>query len=241
MPAAVVGLEVDSGVGKMLVEVVFRFLSWEKKYSKINFCSTTTILGIWQGVIDQRWLLMSLKCWSWYVFVSTIWVLGNFNNQWKHSSWRTFYLKRFRQACVCVCGRYKLHLALVKHNSFHKVFLFCLNLRFCRVVKTVSYLGQCVLCDGLKGLLDIDGFFRRSLKVRDVVLTVTPLLGAFCRNLKRGRKLEIQKTLTSTLCNHQIWWFQIPFMDEFTTSCNYARNGSYWTLVVTNVNTLIFQ
>ena len=37
-------------------------------------------------------------------------------------------------------------------------------------------LGQGILSDRLEGLLDIDGLLGRSLKVRDLVLGVAPLL-----------------------------------------------------------------
>lgn len=53
-----------------------------------------------------------------------------------------------------------------------------------------SLLSQCILCDGLKGDINVDAFFSWCFEVWNIVFRLAPLLGSFSRNLEEQKKLS---------------------------------------------------
>ena len=65
---------------------------------------------------------------------------------------------------------------------------------------TIVNLGQGILGDSLKCLLDVDCLLGRSLKVGDFVLGVAPLL----RSLRRYCAVVQVNLQSDTVCEHKI-------------------------------------
>ena len=87
-------------------------------------------------------------------------------------------------------------------------------------------LGERVLGDGLEGLLHINSFLGRRLKVRDVAFAVTPLLRSLRRHLKqqqhqrRSLYLHIH-SLWSTIISHQNLMASQSSWGSFTNDVNH--------------------